>query len=389
MPFIKDISLRANKVTPTNFNLYTWGENGYGQLGTGDFTSRSSPVFITNDVTGISAGQRMVHFIKNGELWCFGNSGFDGRLGTGDTSNRSTPSQIGSLTDWEKCASGFNHSAYIRNKYLYASGDNSYGQLGNGTTTGVSSPIQIGDQEWNQIDIGGEYFCMGIKYQTIWDIGTLYAWGYNQSGQLGTGNIFSYSSPIQIGSDTDWHVVSAGYYHTIALKWEQTSTGNYSLWSWGNNVFGQLGDSTSTGKSSPVQISSEQWISISAGQLHSHGIKADGTLWSWGSNFVGESGMGNTTPSTRSSPVQVGSGTNWNAVYASKLDYATIAVKTDGTLWTWGNNQSGELGDGTTTSKSSPIQVGSGTTWVVQQEIFTQKTIAMADYFSAAIRDAL
>jgi alpha-tubulin suppressor-like RCC1 family protein len=184
----------------------------------------------------------------------------------------------------------------------------------------------------------------------------LYSWGRNANGQLGLGNTTDYSSPKQIGSD-NW--VSLG-----AVQGRQVAAikPNGTLWTWGANAQGQLGLGNTTSYSSPKQVGSlTNWLTLSSGPYASViAIKTDGTLWSWGRNTNGELGLGNTT--AYSSPKQVGSLTDW--LKLSSGYYHTIAVKTNGTLWTWGRNNIGQLGQGNTTDRSSPVQVGALTTWM-------------------------
>jgi len=195
----------------------------------------------------------------------------------------------------------------------------------------------------------------GINHSvTLKTDGTIWAWGYNYGGQLGDGTTVDKSSPVQAGSDTNWSSVAAGQYYTIAIKADGT------LWAWGANNYGQLGDGTTTNSSSPIQVGADSdWSSVAAGYDHTIAVKTDGTLWAWGGNGLGQLGDGTTTNS--SSPLQVGSDTNWSSVAAGL--YYTIAIKTDGTLWSWGRNYLGQLGDGTTVDKSNPVQVGTDTNW--------------------------
>jgi len=181
----------------------------------------------------------------------------------------------------------------------------------------------------------------------------LWIWGYNNLGQLGNGTIVYYSSPIQVGSLTNWKQVAANY-HTASIKTDGT------LWTFGYNNYGQLGNGTIVYYSSPIQVGSlTNWKQVSAGYIHTASIKTDGTLWTFGYNNYGQ--LGNGTTVNYSSPIQIGSLTNWKQV--SSGGYHTTSIKTDGTLWTCGYNGSGGLGNGTTSGYSSPIQVGSLTNW--------------------------
>ena len=175
--------------------------------------------------------------------------------------------------------------------------------------------------------------------------GTLWAWGSNFWGQLGDGTTETRTSPVQIGSAANWAVVACGISNTVAVKTDGT------LWVWG-------GDSTS----SPTRMGLDSnWVTVAAGSGSSlyAAVKADGTLWAWGYNGNGQVGDGTTT--NRPSPVRIGTATNWIAV---SCGYSHgMASKSDGTLWAWGVNTYGELGDGTTSTRLSPVQCGTGNAW--------------------------
>jgi alpha-tubulin suppressor-like RCC1 family protein len=218
-----------------------------------------------------------------------------------------------------------------RTGYMWSTGYNANGELGDNTRVNKSSPIQIGSlTQWSSSRAGSSYTA-AIKTD-----GTLWAWGYNISGQLGNGSIANRSSPTQVGTLTNWKQVSCGEQHAGAIKTDGT------LWSWGNNQYGQLGSGTVISRSSPVQIGAlTNWKKSAAGGLnHTAAIKTDGTLWSWGNNQYGQLGSG--TVVSRSSPVQIGALTNWKSVHCGA--FHTAAIKTDGTLWTWGLNAGGQLG---------------------------------------------
>jgi hypothetical protein len=167
--------------------------------------------------------------------------------------------------------------------------------------------------------------------------GTLWAWGDNSSGQLGDGSISRRTAPVQIGSATNWVGVAAGANHTVAPR------GDGTLWAWGYNSSGQLGDGSTTPRTAPVQIgSATNWVGVAAGANHTVALRGDGTLWAWGDNGFGQLGNGSTTQ--RNAPVQIGSATDWVGVAAGI--YHTVALRGDGTLWAWGYNGSGQLGDG-------------------------------------------
>ena len=285
-------------------------------------------------------------------LWGWGAGSF-GQLGVGNTTDYSSPVQIGALTTWSKIdLMSFSSIAIKTDGTLWTWGNNGYGRLGLGNTTGYSSPKQVGAlTTWSTISGGGFGHVMVIKTN-----GTLWSWGYNAQGHLGLGNTTTYSSPNQIGSDT-WSSVSCGYDHNLAIK------PNGTMWSWGQFGNGGLGLGGSfQHRSSPTQIGAlTTWSKISADGSSSMAIKTDGTMWSWGNNDNGRLGLGDTT--NQSSPVQIGALTTWSSVSCGGYTGFAAAIKTDGTLWSWGYNIFGQLGLGNETNQSSPVQIGALTTW--------------------------
>ncbi|MCL2026187.1 MAG: hypothetical protein FWG92_05215, partial [Leptospirales bacterium] len=189
--------------------------------------------------------------------------------------------------------------------------------------------------------------------------GTLWAWGSNRYGQLGDGTggvqpvTNDKSSPVQVGADY-WVAVAAGYYHTVAIKNDGT------LWTWGRNGSGQLGHGTigspGSDKNSPVQEirGDKDWSAVAAGGNHTLAIKNDGTLWAWGNNGYGQLGDG--TKDSSVIPKQVVTDKKWRALSVS-LGHI-VAIDTDDNLWSWGWNGNGQLGDGNTAGeKTSPDKV--------------------------------
>jgi hypothetical protein len=232
---------------------------------------------------------------------------------------------------------------------LWTWGRNQYGQLGDGTTTDRTSPIQIGSATTWQSVAAGDSHTVAVRTD-----GTLWAWGYNNNGQVGEGTT-TITSPLQIGSATTWGGSVAASGHTVAVRTDGT------LWAWGNNYHGQVGDGTnSSRRAGPVQIgTATSWRSVAAGMGHTLAVRTDGTLWAWGWYYRGALGDG--SGKYQYSPVQIGTATTWSSVAARENH--SVAIRTDGTLWAWGANESGQLGDGTTTDRTSPVQVGSAASW--------------------------
>ena len=336
-----------------NGGLWGWGANSNGQLGDNTITNKSSPVQTVAGGTNwrqVAGGSSYTAAIKtDGTLWLWGGIGY-GELGDNTRTNKSSPVQtIAGGTNWRQVATGSSHTAAIKTDgTLWNWGNNQSGQLGDNTLSAKSSPIQTvaGGTNWKQVSCGTTHTA-AIKTD-----GTLWLWGVNAtSGALGDNTYVNKSSPVQtIAGGNNWRQVSGGQYFTAAIKTDGT------LWTWGSNGSGQLGDNTITSKGSPVQTiaGGNNWRQVSCGDAHTAAIKTDGTLWLWGDNFLyGQ--LGDNTYVDKSSPVQtIAGGTNWKQVEAGS--YGTAAIKTDGTLWLWGFNSSGELGDNTITSKISPVQ---------------------------------
>ncbi len=280
----------------------------------------------------------------------------------GPQTNPPTPISISSGC-WASATAGSSHTIAIKDDgTLWAWGSASSGRLGNGNTTGKEIlPVQIGtDTDWTNIYVGGSH-SIAMKID-----GTLWAWGSNYSGELGLGyNNAGVSVPTQIGTDTDWKTVSLGNSFTLAVKTDGT------LWTWGGNSEGQLGNGTygsGTGAAAPTQIGTDtDWSIVEAGYQHSQGIKTDGTLWGWGLENHGRLGNGNnitgSTQTRQTTPVQIGTDTDWAAV--SSGNNHSHALKTDGSLWAWGYGSSGRLGTGNTSNQAIPIQIGTDTDWSI------------------------
>jgi len=351
--------------------LWTWGWNLLSELGDGTSTSKSSPVQTAAfglNWKEVSVGAYRGAGIKtDGTLWIWG-TGTDGALGTNDTSTCSTPVQtVSAGTNWKQISCGYRHTAAIKTDgTLWGWGSNN----GDNTGTARSSPVQTvsAGNNWKQVSCGTR-ITGAIKTD-----GTLWVWGRNNYGYLGTNDTSAYSSPVQtIAAGNNWKQVSAGGYCMGAVKTDGT------LWCWGKNTGGGLGDNTRTHRSSPIQTVSggSNWKQVSAGGYSMAAVKTDGTLWTWGSNTNGILGTNNLV--SYSSPVQtVSGGTNWKQV--SMADNFISAIKTDGTLWMWGSNSLGALGinNPNIDAVSSPVQtVAGGTNWKQTSSAAPNRTIAI------------
>jgi len=341
--------------------LWTWGSNLNGVLGTGNSnaTSRSSPgTTAGGGITWCQIGG--IGYIANalktdGTLWTWGSNNY-GELGDNSKVNRSSPgTTAGGGTDWCQVSGGIQHTAAVKTDgTLWTWGCNGQGRLGDNSSVNRSSPGTTagGGTTWCQVSLGN------IHSAAVKTDGTLWTWGYNGSGRLGDNSISTKSSPVTTaGGGTTWHQVSLGNIHSAAVKTDGT------LWTWGYNGGGQLGDNSTLARSSPGTTvgGGTTWCQVRSGISHNAAIKTDGTLWTWGCNSCGKLGNG-FTATLRSPGTTAGGGTNWCQVSGGNSN--TAAVKTDGTLWTWGSNVLGQLGNNSITNRSSPgTTAGGGTNW--------------------------
>ncbi len=363
----------------TDGTIWTFGINEFGKLGNGTVALVKEPAQIgtTHDWSEVAVGTLFSFALKsNGTMWAWGANKY-GVLGVGDFTSSSSPRQIPG-SNWLSVSGGNDHTAALQQDgSLWVWGKHIYGTGNNDVLTNL--PIRLGmDSDWNRISAGWQH-TLGMKTNR-----TLWSWGRNARGELGNGSIIgTVNSPAQISGPGAWTNFSAGYYSSLGVagsrlytwgsrvgpssispspeevdytfNWKAVAnakgTGptlnthalalkqNGTLWSWGYNIHGQLGDGTNTTTIQPGQVgTSTNWLSIAAGSTFSSALQRDGSLWLWGENAFGQLGSGTRLNTNRVS--QTGSETNWTSVAAGNQH--TLALKADGSLWAWGDNSYGQ-----------------------------------------------
>ncbi len=344
-------------------NMYCWGRNDLGQLGNGNVDPHTWGVQEATASTDWhylfdSNGQHMCAIKNNGTLWCWGNNS-DGQLGLGDTTNRNVPTQVGTDATWRSGAAGYGSTCAIKlvagHNTLWCWGANGEGQMGNGTFgSDVLSPVQADLTDWLSVSIGGneseEHHVCGIRTN-----GTLWCWGANADGQLGIGSTDAKLHPTQVAGS--WNSIDTsndgpgGY--SCGIKADQT------LWCWGG-AEGTMGLGSSVSQTSvPMQVGTSTWSFIRAGAWTACGIQAaDASLWCWGDGWKGNlgSGIAGDEASSTAPTAPVTGGAAWAAV-ARGRDHG-CAVRTDATVWCWGENFQNQIGGGGDGDVySTPVQI--------------------------------
>jgi len=305
-----------------------------------------------------------------GELFAWG-ANWTGQLGQNSVVSYSSPIQIPAVT-WRTIAasSGQNFNATKTDGTLWAWGEASKGSLGQNNLTQRSSPTQIPGTTWSENHMASNSALSGATKTD----GTLWMWGQNSEGQIGNNTRFSpankgYSSPVQIPGTT-WST-TAGALSSGGDGGVYCVKTDGTAWTWGRNNYGTLGLNNRTYYSSPVQIPGTTWKQFAGSGYNVGAVKTDGTMWTWGFGSNGRLGH-NQEGVTVSSPTQV-PGTTWKQITNAYKHMA--AVKTDGTLWSWGYNDNGQLGQNDLVRYSSPTQIP-GTTWAYVGTNIEKGTIA-------------
>jgi alpha-tubulin suppressor-like RCC1 family protein len=343
-------------------SMLAWGNNNFSQLGTGTLISRAdAPVPVAgfgpgSGVIGISAATTHSMALKaDGSVLAWGNN-LNGQLGNGNTDGKVNPFPLASLNGTVAVAASNLYSLALKSDgSVLAWGSNGGGQLGDGTFTARPTPAQVagfGPASGVIAVAAGSQHSLALKSD-----GSVFAWGANFNGQLGDGTFAARTAPVQVtglGPGSGVIAIAAGDQHNLALK----SDG--SVLAWGANFNGQLGDGTFALRTAPVQVtglgSGSGVIAIAGGSQHSLALKSDGSVLAWGANFQGQLGDGTFTP--RPGPVQVASlGPGSDVIAIASGNQHSLALKSDGSVFAWGGNFNGQLGDGTNNNRNAPAQV--------------------------------
>ena len=329
----------------TNGSIWCWGSNMDGELGNGTTTvleTTPTQVMGSQEWAQVSAGSDYSCGVQtDGTLWCWGRNQ-SGQLGIGSTTDQNRPAQEASnLRGWTKVStSATTFGAFTcgieqsEDGYgLYCWGENIDGDYG-ADSFSPNSPHRISQGHWKDMEISQVHGC-GIQQIHPGGGAFLLCWGGNEHGQLGSGTNTNSSTPsIEATESSDWEQVAVGSKHSCGLK------ENGTLWCWGDNSNGQLGTGDTSAQNQPVQESTgaSNWTQVTLGEKHSCAIKVDGSLWCWGGN--GSRELGDGTREDRHTPVRVGASQGpWAQVDASRGSLShTCAVTTSNALYCWGSN---------------------------------------------------
>ena len=336
--------------------LWAWGRNTSGELGVAvnDTTDRSVPTRVYGTATNwASVAASWYHSFgirSDGTLWAWGENEY-GQLGIGYQSWRATiPQRVGTASNWVAVSAGHTHTLGLRSDgTLWVWGSNLYGQMGSGkwSSDNVTSPAQLGTgTDWVAI-AAGDFHSLAVRSD-----GTLWAWGYNNKGQLGLDST-SYSEPLtQVPGDVQWAKVDAEYDYSMGIDRDG------DLYSWGNNYKGILGLGDSTNRKSPALVGGG-WRGVYPARVHCLGVRSDGSLYGWGSGYDGALGLGENNTGTQTTPQLImGSSPAW--VGGAGGDRWSVALRSDGTVWGFGWNGNGQLGLGDANERFVPTLVTLG-----------------------------
>ncbi len=304
-------------------DVYAWGWNKYGQVGNGSSSGMiKSPAKVLSGADDIGAGHYSSFAVKNGAAWAWGRND-TGQLGDGSKTNRRTPVQVSGLSGVTvvQVAGGRNHAMALSDDgHVYTWGNNTYGQLGDGTTASTTSAHVVPGLSGIVEIFAGRDHCLALGTG-----GQIWSWGRNQSGQLGDGTKTTRRSPVHVTTAASVNLsnivaVGAGADHSLAL----TSGGD--VYAWGANSWGQVGDGSTTARTRAVHVSGfSNIVAIAGGRQSSIALTQGGDVYTWGDNRQGQLGHGSTSTSPRTTPWLIGGLSGVSAVGLG-MDYGMVVI---------------------------------------------------------------
>ena len=349
------VAVQVSGGAPPTLTAFAWGQNRWGTLGDGTRTNRPTPapVDAAPEWDSVSAGSAFAVGIRSdGTLWSWGLN-TSGQLGVPGVSLATRPVEVSPDTDWASVAAGSNYALAVRTDgTLWAWGDNANGQLGLGVRdfTLRSSPVRVGTAtDW--ASVSASLYSVATKTD-----GSVWGWGTNPSGAIGTPIGSDSFVPRRIGTGTAWSQAVATSDLTLLRRADGT------LWVTGRDAgLRQVGTAS-------------DWVHVDGETWSYAGVRSDGSLWTWGDQRAGVLGDGTGSGPRREDPVPVVPGTQWRTVSVGHVHM--VGIRVDGTLWGWGSNALGTVGDGTLVDRWAPVQVGTGTSW---------EAVSVSERFSVAL----
>lgn len=333
--------------------VWTWGDNSFNQIGDGTTTQRNSPYQVLSNAIAIAAGMRhALALTADGTVWAWGENSA-GEVGDGTTARRTTPYHIPTLMNVVAIAAGFSDSFALKSDgTMWAWGSNGAGQLGDGTTTNRLTPIQVPGLSGVGAIATGEGFALALVTNGA-SVGTVWAWGSNAYGQLGDGTTTNRLTPEPLPTATNVTAIFANG----GQRWAMARTSANELLLWGVNDNGQMANGAVGAANQLVPTRTAPWTgplaAVGGGLYHPLIVAKDGTLWGWGNNAYGQ-----LTVAASSPVVSVERITAFPlAAMAVGSARHTLAVTEDGQLWAWGDGSLGQLGNGTATASTVPVAV--------------------------------
>jgi alpha-tubulin suppressor-like RCC1 family protein len=352
--------------------LWAWGQNSFGELGDGTTVGRATPgpvLELQNVLSVAGSGHHILAIDRQGIPWTWGANAF-GQLGSDDDldndsdlpplpgSDITTPERIIGLSRVARIAGGAQHSlALDLDGVVWSWGGGYHGQLGDGTFLNRITPLPLTNLTGAVRIAAGGWHSLVLKQD-----GTVWSWGRNDSGQLGDGGLVSQAVPVRVGGLGQIVDIAAGLTHSLALG------ADGSVWAWGGNKHGQLGENGLSDRNTPGRVgglSGDRVVALAAGGWHSLALKSDGSVWTWGRGDFGQ--LGNGVGASQSEPQPVLTVSGAAAVAGGRTH--SMALKADGTVWCWGNNEYGQLGDGEATVITNTVPFTNLVVEVVTQVI--------------------